>query len=451
MAKLKTLFICQQCGAQAHRWAGKCPACEAWNTMVEEIVDDLPRTAVVSPEAAAATALADISLEDVPRLPTGIGEFDRVLGGGIVPGSVTLVGGEPGIGKSTLLLSMAGRLSASGVRVLYASGEESLRQTKLRALRLGLGESGLAMIAQTRLAAIEAAIRSTRAQVAVIDSIQVVESDELSSGPGSVSQVRLCAHQLIRLAKSIECALVLVGHITKDGTLAGPKVLEHLVDTVLYFEGEPTSGFRVLRGSKNRFGQTSELGVFHMTGEGLIEVSNPSELFVSDRRDQAPGCMVTVSLEGSRPLLVEIQALTAPCAIGLPRRRTSGVDVNRITMLLAVLERRVGLKPLAQQDVFVSSLGGLQVTEPACDLAIAVAVASSLKERPSCRTDVAIGEVGLTGEVRSVLNLAQRLQEAKRVGFTRCFVAATTPPLRIDGLDIIGVRHVREAVEGALN
>ena len=373
-----------------------------------------------------------------------------MLGGGLVPGSVTLVGGEPGIGKSTLLLSMAGRLAAAGVRVLYASGEESLRQTKLRALRLGLGESPLQMLAQTKLSAIEAAIRATRAQVAIVDSIQVMESDELASGSGSVSQVRLCAHQLIQLAKSIECALILVGHITKDGFLAGPKVLEHLVDTVLYFEGEPTSGFRVLRTTKNRFGHTSELGVFHMTGEGLVEVSNPSELFLSDRRDQTPGCMVTVSLEGSRPLLVEIQALTAPCAMGLPRRRTSGVDVNRVTMLLAVLERRVGLRLVGQHDVFVSSLGGLQVTEPACDLAIAVAVASSLKERPASRADVAIGEVGLSGEVRSVLNVAQRLTEAKRLGFTRCFVAATTPPLRIEGLEIIGVRHVREAVEGAL-
>ena len=450
MAKLKTLFICQQCGAQAVRWAGKCPACEAWNTMVEEIADDAAKTAALPSEAVAATPLAEVSLDDTARLPTGIGELDRVLGGGLVPGSVVLVGGEPGIGKSTLLLSMAGRLSAAGCRVLYVSGEESLRQTKLRAQRLGLGESALQLVAHTKLAAVETAIRATKAQVAIVDSIQVVESDDLSSGPGSVSQVRVCAHELIGLAKSLECALILVGHITKDGFLAGPKVLEHLVDAVLYFEGEPTSGFRVLRTSKNRFGQTSELGVFHMTGEGLVEVSNPSELFLSDRREPTPGCMVTVSLEGSRSLLVEIQALTAPCAIGLPRRRASGLDVNRVTMLLAVLERRVGLKALSQQDVFVSSLGGLQVTEPACDLAIAVAVASSLKERSGSRTDVAIGEVGLTGEVRSVLNVAQRLQEAKRVGFARCFVAATTPPLRIDGLDIIGVRHVRDAVEGVL-
>ena len=450
MPKLKTAFICQQCSSQAVKWAGRCPSCGAWNALVEEVMEDSPRSASAVPSALQPTTLAEVSLDDTPRIPTGIGEWDRVLGGGLVPGSVTLLGGEPGIGKSTLLLLMAGRLSGNATRVLYISGEESLRQTKLRAARLGLGDSALQLVAHTQLEALIETIRRTAAQVVIVDSIQVIESAELSSAPGSISQVRACAHALVRLAKSSGCALVLVGHVTKDGFLAGPKVLEHVVDAVLHFEGEPTSGFRLLRSTKNRFGATYELGVFHMTAEGLVEVSNPSELFVSDRTDRAPGCMVTVSLEGSRPLLVELQALTSPCAFGLPRRRTTGVDFNRLAMLLAVLERRVGLGALAQQDVFVSSLGGVRVIEPAADLAIAVAIASSLKERPGIRTDVAIGEVGLTGEVRPVSNLAQRLHEAKRVGFQRCFVAQSRIPTPVEGLEMIEVRTVREAVASAL-
>jgi len=451
MVKLKALFICQQCGYQAIKWAGRCPSCGAWNALVEEVVEESPRSVALPTEATSPTLLAEISLDDTIRIPTGIGELDRVLGGGLVPGSVTLVGGEPGIGKSTLLLSMAGRLSAKGVGVLYVSGEESLRQTKLRALRLGLEGAAVQLLSNTQLEAIEESMRKTSAQVVIVDSIQVIESATLSSSPGSISQVRACAHALLRLAKTTTgCALLLVGHVTKEGFLAGPKVLEHLVDTVLYFEGEPTSGFRLLRSTKNRFGATYELGVFHMTAEGLVEVSNPSELFLSERTESAPGCMVTVSLEGSRPLLVEIQALTSPCSMGLPRRRTTGVDFNRLGMLLAVLERRVGLQALSQQDVFVSSLGGVRVIEPACDLAIALAIASSLKARASDKSNVAIGEVGLTGEVRPVLNLAQRLHEVKRVGFTRCVVGATKHPIEVEGLEMVRVRHVREAVAKAL-
>jgi DNA repair protein RadA/Sms len=449
MPKLKALFICQQCGYQTVKWAGRCPSCGAWNSVVEEVVEERPKSAALA-EAVSPTTLADVSLEDRVRIPTGIGELDRVLGGGLVPGSVTLVGGDPGIGKSTLLLWMAGRVSAAGLRVLYVSGEESLRQTKMRAVRLGLAASPMQAVSHTQLETIEELVRKTQTQILIVDSIQVVESEDLASAPGSVSQVRACAHLLVRLAKTTDCAVLLVGHVTKEGFLAGPKVLEHMVDTVLYFEGEPASGFRLLRSIKNRFGATYELGVFHMTAEGLVEVSNPSELFVSDRASAAPGCMVTVSLEGSRPLLVEIQALTAPCAIGLPRRKTSGVDANRLAMLLAVLERRVGLRQLAQQDVFASSLGGVRVVEPACDLAIAMAIVSSAKERASRRTDVAIGEVGLTGEVRPAMNIAQRLHEAKRIGFERCFVAAGKHPVEIDGLEIIGARTVSEAVQRAL-
>jgi DNA repair protein RadA/Sms len=306
-------------------------------------------------------------------------------------------------------------------------------------------------VAHTQLETVLEAIRQLTPQVVIIDSIQVMETELLRSAPGSIGQVRACAHALVRLVKDSRIALFLVGHVTKEGFLAGPKVLEHLVDTVLYFEGEPTSGFRVLRSTKNRFGATYELGVFHMTAEGLVEVANPSELFMSDRTDAVPGCMVTVRLEGSRPLLVEIQALTSPCGMGLPRRRTTGVDFHRLSMLLAVLERRVGLRELAQQDVFVSSLGGVRLLEPAADLGVAIAIASSVRERATGRRDLAIGEVALTGEVRPVTNVSQRIHEAKRVGFQRCFVAAQRGGVHgVDGIDIIPVHHVKEAIVNAL-
>ncbi|MDP3723457.1 MAG: DNA repair protein RadA [Candidatus Omnitrophota bacterium] len=451
MSKAKTLYVCQQCGAQALRWEGRCSRCGAWNALVEELVEPVINGDGAPAEVVTPSVLAEVPTDETARVRTGVGEFDRVLGGGMVPGSVILVGGEPGIGKSTLLLSVAGALAAAGETVLYVSGEESLRQTKLRAMRLGLSASTIQVLAHTQLEAIVEAIRRLKPQTVIVDSIQVIETGALHSAPGSIGQVRACAHALVRLAKESRSALFLVGHVTKEGFLAGPKVLEHLVDTVLYFEGEPTSGFRVLRSTKNRFGATYELGVFHMTTEGLEEVSNPSELFLSDRTDPAPGCMVTVSLEGSRPLLVEIQALTSPAGMGLPRRRTTGVDVNRLSALLAVLERRVGLRQLAQQDVFVSSLGGVRVLEPAADLGIVLAIASSLKEHPTERGDLAIGEVGLTGEIRPVANLLQRLHEAKRVGFHRCFVAAQRDHRRdVEGMQVIEARHVRDVVAQAL-
>ncbi len=450
--KLKALYVCQQCGFQSVKWAGRCPGCSQWNTLVEEIVEEAPRGGAAGPiEAVAPLTLAEISLDDTVRVHSGIGELDRVLGGGLVPGSVVLVGGEPGIGKSTLLLAMAGSLADAGRGVLYISGEESLRQTKLRAERLGLGGSSIALLAHTQLEVITEAIRHAKPEVVVMDSIQVIETAALNSSPGSIGQVRACANELVRLVKSSKSALFLVGHVTKDGSLAGPKALEHLVDTVLYFEGEPTSGFRVLRSTKNRFGATHELGVFHMTSEGLEQVTNPSELFLSDRTEAVAGCMVTASFEGSRPLLVEVQALTSPSGLGLPRRRTAGVDFNRLSMLLAVLERRVGLGQLASQDVFVSSLGGVRLIEPAADLGIAIAIASSFKERPASRRDLAIGEVALTGEIRPVANLLQRLNEAKRVGFERCFVAASRHhEPAVEGIEVVTVRHVREAVNTAL-
>ena len=422
-----------------------------WNAMVEEIVEQAASGHGHPLEVVTPTVLADVSLDDATRLRTGLGEFDRVLGGGLVPGSVTLVGGEPGIGKSTLLLSMAGALAAAQHTVLYVSGEESLRQTKLRATRLGLSSSSTYLLAHTSLEVIIEAIKQLKPEVVVVDSIQVTETDALNSAPGSIGQVRACAHELVRLVKESRSALFLVGHVTKEGFLAGPKVLEHLVDTVLYFEGESTSGFRLLRSTKNRFGATYELGVFHMTAEGLVEVQNPSELFLGDHSEAMPGCMVTVSLEGSRPLLVEVQALTSPCGMGLPRRRTTGVDFNRLSMLLAVLERRVGLHQLSQQDVFVSSLGGVRLLEPAADLGIALAITSSLKERSTGRKDLALGEIGLTGEIRPVNNLSQRLHEARRVGFQRCFVATGRGSVsQIEGMEVVAVGHVKEAVARAL-
>src|SRR3989338_6270488 len=448
--KARTLYICQQCGYQSVKSFGRCPGCEEWNSLVEEVVEQAATPSAALAQAAIPTALADVALDDALRLPTRIAELDRVLGGGLVPGSVTLVGGEPGIGKSTLLLSMAGSLAAQHQTILYVSGEESLRQTKLRAMRLGLSSSAVQLLAETPLEVIVDAVKQLKPQAVVIASIQVLETQTLSSAPGSIGQVRACAYELIRLVKESQSALLLVGHVTKEGFLAGPKALEHLVDTVLYFEGEPTSGFRLLRSTKNRFGATCELGVFHMTSEGLIEVSNPSELFLSDRADPVPGCMVTVSLEGSRPLLAEIQALTSPCGMGLPRRRTTGVDFNRLSMLLAVLERRVGLQQLTQQDVFVSSVGGVRLLEPASDLSIAIAIASSLKERYAHRNDLAIGEVGLTGEVRPVTNITQRLHEAKRVGFQRCFVAAGRGQTYPEALEVVPVHHVKEAINRAL-
>ncbi len=452
MPKLKALYICQQCGHQSIRWTGKCPGCDAWNSFVEEVVEESPASAQRQAEAASPVALSDVSLEDAARLRSGMEEFDRVLGGGIVPGSITLVGGEPGIGKSTLLLSVAGSLARSKRSILYVSGEESLRQTKLRASRLGLGSSSIQLLAETQLETILESVKQLKPEILIIDSIQVLETSALNSAPGSIGQVRACAHALARLVKQRHEALFLVGHVTKEGFLAGPKVLEHLVDTVLYFEGEPTSGFRILRTTKNRFGATHELGVFHMTGEGLVEVSNPSELFLSDRTEPVAGCMVTVSLEGSRPLLVEVQALTSPSGMGLPRRRTAGVDSNRLSMLLAVLERRVGLNQLGQQDVFVSSLGGVRLLEPAADLGITLAIASSLKERATGRRDLALGEVGLTGEVRPVGNVAQRLHEARRVGFSRCFVAAQRGGIhKVEGMEVVQVHHVKDAVDRALS
>ena len=397
---------------------------------------------------AAPTRLNEVTSFESPRLQTNIHELDRVLGGGLVPGSVILLGGEPGIGKSTLLLWTLSALSAQDLSVLYVTGEESLQQIKLRAERLGVSTEPFYVVSETDVDAIQGMLQELKPRVAVIDSMQVLSWNALSSSPGSVSQVRECAAHLIRTAKASGMALLLVGHITKDGSLAGPKVIEHLVDAVLTFEGEPHSGFRVLRASKNRFGATSEIGVFQMTSRGLEEVRNPSELFLAERPLHSPGSMVTATLEGSRPLLVDVEALTTPAAFGSARRRTTGVDPQRVDLLLAVLEQRAGLAGAGNHDVFVSASGGVRLYEPSADLAIALAIASSLRGRPTQPHDLALGEVGLAGEVRSILGAERCLQEAQRLGFTRCITARQhAKALRISGIELIGVSTLNEALE----
>ncbi|MCU0987308.1 MAG: DNA repair protein RadA [Acetobacteraceae bacterium] len=419
MARATARYVCQDCGNVTPKWAGKCEACGAWNTIVEETVEVRPGP--IGKVAAPGRRLAFVPLKGEstppPRVPFGIPEFDRVLGGGLVPASVILVGGDPGIGKSTILLQAAAKLAAAGVRALYISGEEAIEQVRLRALRLGLADAPLDLAAATALRDIAASLEAERdVGLVVIDSIQTMWLDTLDSAPGTVAQVRACSAELIRLAKSRGFALVLVGHVTKEGALAGPRVLEHMVDAVLYFEGERGHAFRILRGVKNRFGATDEIGVFEMTERGLIEVANPSALFLAERRGNVSGSAVFAGVEGTRPVLVEVQALLSPSAGGSPRRAVIGWDQGRLSMLLAVLETRCGLS-LAGADVYLNIAGGLRVTEPAADLAVAAALASAATDRPTDATMVFFGEVGLSGEVRMVAQAEARLKEAAKLGF----------------------------------
>ncbi|MDR7523176.1 MAG: DNA repair protein RadA [Armatimonadota bacterium] len=437
-------YVCQQCGHESAKWLGRCPGCGQWNTLVEE--PQVPP----SSRPRRSTAAEPVSVQDVPagaepRLPTGSAEFDRVLGGGVVAGSVVVVGGDPGVGKSTLLMQCADRVARTGARVLYASAEESVRQTKLRAERLGVSAPSLLLLAEADLDAITETAGRLRPTLLIVDSIQTVSRADVASAPGSVAQVRECTAALVRLAKEQGIAVFLVGHVTKEGTLAGPRVMEHLVDTVLSFEGDRHHVYRILRATKNRFGSTNEIGVFEMASGGLVEVANPSAAFLSERPKAAPGSAVVCALEGSRPLLVEIQALTSPTHFGMPRRTASGVDYNRLLVLLAVLERRVGLQ-LGSQDVYVSVAGGVGVEEPAADLGIAVAVASSLRNRPVDPRAVIIGEVGLAGEVRSVPQLGKRLAEASRLGFERAVVPRTNGLGSPAGLEVIPVPDLAGAL-----
>jgi len=445
VGKMKTRFFCQECGHESARWFGKCPGCGAWNTLVEEVVEvaTTPRSSPQGVERIRAIPLPQIELALEERLDSGSQELNRVLGGGIVLGSLVLLGGEPGIGKSTLLLQTAGRLAAH-VDVLYVSGEESAKQIKLRAARLGLNPVRLSVLPETRLAAVREAALAMRPGLLVVDSIQTMVLEDVSSAAGSVSQVREGAGFLMRLAKEENIPVFLVGHVTKEGALAGPRVLEHIVDTVLYFEGDRHHTYRILRAVKNRFGSTNELGVFEMRDNGLLEVTNPSEIFLGEGRAQAPGSAVAVVMEGTRPLLVEVQALVTPSAYVPPRRTVNGIDYNRVQMLLAVLDKRLGFH-LGSHDVFANVAGGVRIEEPAVDLAVAAAVASSRREVP-VKPYAIIGEVGLTGEVRGVGQLEARMREAEKLGFEGCLVPAASPLPSSGAFPVFPVHTVEEAI-----
>lgn len=445
MAKAKSIYVCSECGASSPKWQGQCPGCSEWNTLVESVAEKASghRFESLAPTARLQT-LSEIEAREVDRVATGIGEFDRALGGGLVAGGVVLIGGDPGIGKSTLLLQALAHLSAEH-RVLYVSGEESGEQVALRARRLGLDTRDLQLMAEINLERILATLQAEKPQVAVIDSIQTLWSDQLSSAPGSVAQVRECAAQLTRLAKQSGITVLLVGHVTKDGALAGPRVLEHIVDTVLYFEGDTHSSFRLVRAIKNRFGAVNEIGVFAMTETGLKGVSNPSALFLSQHGQDVAGSCVMVTQEGTRPLLVEIQALV-DSAHGNPRRLTVGLEAQRLAMLLAVLHRHAGIICF-DQDVFVNAVGGVKITEPAADLAVLLSITSSLKNKPLPSKLIVFGEVGLAGEIRPAPRGQERLKEAAKLGFTRALIPeANRPKQAIAGMEVIAVRRVEEAV-----
>lgn len=458
MAKAQTRFVCRQCGYESAKWLGKCPSCGEWGTLEETVTLASPKSLIAR---TAPTGFVGQSrpqrLSEVPspaeegRILSGLAEFDRVLGGGIVRGALTLIGGDPGIGKSTLLSQVAGSIVAQGGKALYVSGEESATQIKLRAERLGITGGDLLLHNETDVTLIASAVQSERPAFAIIDSIQTMQHPEVESSPGSVSQVRAATAQLALTAKGEGIPIFLVGHVTKEGALAGPRVLEHMVDTVLTFEGDRHYTYRILRAVKNRFGSTDEIGLFEMHEEGLVEVPNPSEMLLAERAENTAGSAVLASVEGTRPLLIEVQALVAPSYLTHPRRTVSGVDVNRVNLILAVLEKRVGIG-LANQDVFVNLAGGVRVEEPASDLAVAVAVASSLQERPVDASTVFAGEVGLSGEVRAVGHVEQRLREAARMGFKQAIICARSKAAlrRRPDLNIIGVDTVRQALDAAL-
>ncbi|KRK34455.1 DNA repair protein RadA [Loigolactobacillus bifermentans] len=456
MAKAKTQFICQNCGYQSPRFLGRCPNCGAWNQMVEEQIKTEKQQVnghtnlagrVVKPEL-----MAQVTFEKEPRIKTKLNELNRVLGGGIVPGSLVLVGGDPGIGKSTLLLQVSGQLSQLGSRVLYVSGEESASQIKLRAGRLGVSGQQLYLYPETDMGSIRKQINELKPDYVIIDSIQTMQVAELSSAIGSVSQIREVTAQLMQIAKQNQITIFIVGHVTKDGAIAGPKILEHMVDTVLYFEGDRNRAFRILRSVKNRFGSTNEIGIFEMRNGGLMEVKNPSEIFLEERLAGATGSAVVVSLEGTRPILVEIQALVTPTVFGNAKRTTAGLDHNRAALIMAVLEKRANLM-LQNQDAYLKAAGGVKLDEPAIDLAIAVSIASSYKDKETQSTDCFIGEIGLTGEVRSVSQIEPRIKEAAKLGFKRAFI----PKNNLTGLtlpkemQVIGVTTISEALRKAFN
>ncbi len=454
MAKGKTtVFFCQNCGYESAKWVGQCPGCKEWNTMVEEPApaksggrrgaDALSGRRSVEP-----VNLAAVDLTENERMSTHIAELDRVLGGGLVPGSLTLVGGDPGIGKSTLLLQVCRHMAADGKKILYISGEESLQQIKLRANRIGDFSDQMLLLCETSLDTVEQSLKKQLPAVAVIDSIQTMYREEISSAPGSVSQVRESTSVLLQLAKGLGISIFIVGHVTKEGTVAGPRVLEHMVDTVLYFEGDRHASYRILRGVKNRFGSTNEIGVFEMREEGLAEVKNASEFMLSGKPEGASGSVVSCSMEGTRPILLEIQALVCHSSFGIPRRQATGMDLNRLNLLMAVLEKRLNLQ-MADCDAYVNLAGGMRIAEPAIDLGVVMAAASSFKNRVIDDKTIVFGEIGLSGEVRGVSQAEKRVAEASKLGFTTCVL----PQVNVaqikaaTGIKLVGVRTVREAID----
>lgn len=449
MAKGKnSVFFCQSCGYESTKWMGQCPACKEWNTMVEEVVDKKTTVTHKQITELQVSKLNDVQSSSEERLDTHIKELNRVLGGGIVPGSLVLVGGDPGIGKSTLLLQTCRSLSDQHTSVLYISGEESLQQIKMRADRIGTFSDDMMLLCETNLDLIQGVIEERRPQVVVVDSIQTMFRENVNSAPGSVSQVREATSVLMRLAKERGIAIFVVGHVTKEGTVAGPRVLEHMVDTVLYFEGDRYAAYRILRAVKNRFGSTNEIGVFEMCQTGLREVPNPSEYMLDGKPQNASGSIVVCTMEGTRPLLVEIQALVCHSAFGMPRRTAAGVDYNRVNLLMAVLEKTVGVK-LSDQDAYINIAGGMKISEPAVDLGLVLSIISSFRNRSIAEDVICFGEVGLSGEVRSVNMVEQRIAEARKLGFKQCILPKVCMKniQQVDGMQLKGVENVREALE----
>lgn len=455
MAKVKTKYICQNCGYETVKWMGKCPDCGSFSSFTEEVVqtkqDRFSSVKGTDTNVRNAVKLSEITAANEARSTTGMGELDRVLGGGLVNGSLTLVGGDPGIGKSTLILQICQKLGEQNKSILYVSGEESPQQIKMRADRLGVSAGGIDLLAETNLSIIEGVVNNMQPDFLIIDSIQTMYIDEVTSAPGSVTQIRECTSRIMHIGKGKGITVIIIGHVTKEGAIAGPRILEHMVDTVLYFEGDKTASYRLLRAVKNRFGATNEIGVFEMASEGLKEILNPSEYMLSGRPENVSGSVVTCSMEGSRPLLIEVQSLVSFTSFNMPRRMATGMDFNRVVLLIAVLEKRAGLQ-LASYDAYVNITGGIRIAEPSLDAAVVAAVASSYRNIPISPDTIVFGEIGLTGETRAVTMAEKRVSEAKKLGFKRCILPRVNmkEAKRVKGIDIVGVSTVNELLDNIL-